>query len=89
MLASDLPALDIAAFSLFAVCWLSYALLANHVVTRRPSLLSTMRIFRTRWIERMSERDLHVSAPRRYEGDDPHHRLHLRLLQIHLVGVAL
>jgi len=61
MLASDLPALDIAAFSLFAVCWLSYALLANHVVTRRPSLLSTMRIFRTRWIERMSERDLHVS----------------------------
>lgn len=56
-----IPALDLAALGLFAVCWLAYALLANHVVTHRPSLVSEMRVYRHRWIARMSERENHTA----------------------------
>ncbi len=56
-----LPVLDLAATGLFAVCWLAYGLLANHAVSRRPSLVSEMRLFRQRWIERMSERENHTA----------------------------
>lgn len=55
-----LPALDIIAASVFLACWFGFVFLANLVHTRRPSLISTMRHFRQRWIERMSERDNHI-----------------------------
>jgi len=56
-----MPALDLAALALFLVCLFSYGLLANRVVTRRLSLVTAMRAFRYRWIERMGDRDLHVA----------------------------
>lgn len=61
MIGLALPTLDLAAFGLFLACLFSYGRLANRVVARRPSLVTSMRAFRYRWIERMSERDLHVA----------------------------
>lgn len=55
-----LPALDLIAAAVFLACWFGFVGLANFVDTRRSSLISAMRIFRQRWIERMSERDNHI-----------------------------
>ncbi len=59
-LLDTLHLLDIIAASVFLVCWVGFVFLANRVNTQRPSLISTMRHFRQRWIERMSERDNHI-----------------------------
>ena len=51
---------DIAAAVLFVTCWIGYGILAQNVTGKRTSLLSIMRRFRRRWIERMTERTNHI-----------------------------
>lgn len=59
-LLDTLKILDIAAGIVFLISWLGFVFLANRINTERPSLISTMRHFRQRWIERMTERDNHI-----------------------------
>ena len=56
----DVAPADIAAAVLFATCWIGYGILAQSVTGKRTSLLSIMRRFRRRWIERMTERTNHI-----------------------------
>ncbi|MCB1485066.1 MAG: DUF599 domain-containing protein [Hyphomicrobiaceae bacterium] len=60
MVPGNVPPLDIAAASLFLLCWVGYGLLAQSFIGKHTSLLSVMRVFRKRWIERMTERDNHI-----------------------------
>ena len=53
--------IDVAAFVAFLVCLPGYHLAAGYVDARRPSLMSLVRIFRHRWIQRMSERENHIA----------------------------
>lgn len=55
------PLMDTIAAGVFLFCWFGYGLLVKAVARRRPSMLSAIRTFRERWIERMCERDNHVS----------------------------
>lgn len=57
---TDVAPADIAAAVLFATCWIGYGILAQNVTGKRTSLLSIMRRFRRRWIERMTERTNHI-----------------------------
>ncbi|MEQ1717023.1 MAG: DUF599 domain-containing protein [Hyphomicrobium sp.] len=57
----NIPTLDVIAAAVFMFCWLVYGVLARSVTGKRPSLLSAMRHFRQRWIERMCERENHTA----------------------------
>jgi len=52
---------DTLAAGVFLLCWLGYGYLARAVAKRRPSMMSAVRTFRHRWIERMCERDNHIA----------------------------
>ena len=52
---------DYIAAAVFLICWLGYGFLARAVAKRRPSMMSAVRTFRHRWIERMCERDNHIA----------------------------
>lgn len=52
---------DFVAAFVFLVCWLGYGQLANFIATRRPSMITAVRTFRHRWIERICERDNHIA----------------------------
>lgn len=58
-----LPAnlLDIIAFAVFLACWFGHAWLVHRVDAERPHLMSAVRAFRRRWMERICERDTHVA----------------------------
>lgn len=45
----------------FLLCWLGFGQVVNWVALKRPSLMSAVRSFRQRWIERMAERDNHTA----------------------------
>lgn len=53
--------LDAIALALFLACWVGYAHIVQRVDERRPHLLSVVRSFRKRWIERLCERENHVA----------------------------
>ncbi len=52
---------DVFAAVVFLFCWLGYEQVANRVALTRPSLMSAVRSFRHRWIERMCEHDNHTA----------------------------
>jgi uncharacterized membrane protein len=52
---------DVIAASVFLLCWLGYGQVANWVALKRPSLVSAVRSFRQRWIERICERENHTA----------------------------
>ncbi len=52
---------DVIAVVVFLLCWLGFGPVANWVALKRPSLMSAVRLFRKRWIERMCERDNHTA----------------------------
>jgi uncharacterized membrane protein len=53
--------IDVLALVLFFGCWLGYGQVATWLARKRPSLMSSVRLFRKRWIERMCERDNHTA----------------------------
>ncbi|MGL4395687.1 MAG: DUF599 domain-containing protein [Hyphomicrobium sp.] len=55
------PLPDIMAGVTFLLCWFGYGLAATLRARRRPSLMSAVKVFRRRWIERMCERDNHTA----------------------------
>jgi uncharacterized membrane protein len=58
---TNAQALDVIAACVFLLCWLGYGRLARHIAKTRPSMMSAVRTFRHRWMERMCERDNHVA----------------------------
>jgi uncharacterized membrane protein len=57
----QMPAMDAIATTVFMLCWFGYGHAANLIAQRRPSMMATVRIFRQRWMERVSERDNHIA----------------------------
>lgn len=57
------PALsnDVVALLSFLVCWLGYGQVAKFLTRRRPSVITTINVFRERWMRRICERDNHVA----------------------------
>ena len=53
--------LDTVALAMFLACWLGYAHVVQRVDAKRSHLMSVVRAFRRRWIERLCERDNHVA----------------------------
>ncbi len=47
---SSAPVKDIIALALFLFCWLGYGQAAKYLLRSRPSLISTINIFRERWM---------------------------------------
>lgn len=60
MLPTFFPPADFAAAVLFLISWIGYGIIAQRVNGKRTSLMSVMRVFRMRWIERMTDRDNHI-----------------------------
>lgn len=58
---AGLRLLDVVALAIFFACWIGYAYYARWFARRRPSLVSTVKVFRQCWAERMAERELHIS----------------------------
>ncbi len=61
MIDFQMPLVDSIAAAAFALCWFGYGFIANLIAKRRPSMMATVRVFRQRWMERLSERDNHVA----------------------------
>ncbi len=53
--------LDTVALAMFLACWLGYANVVQRVDAKRSHLMSVVKAFRRRWIERLCERDNHVA----------------------------
>ncbi|HEX2840363.1 DUF599 domain-containing protein [Hyphomicrobium sp.] len=56
-----LPINDVVALACFLICWLGYGAIAKWQSTRRPSLISTVNIFRARWMRRICQRESHIA----------------------------
>ena len=56
-----LPLTDAIALACFLVCWLTYGVTAKWLGLRRPSLISSVNVFRARWMRRICERDSHIA----------------------------
>lgn len=56
-----LPLNDAIALACFLVCWLGYGAVARWLSTRRPSLISSVNVFRTRWMRRICQRESHIA----------------------------
>lgn len=56
-----LPLKDVIAFVCFLLCWQGYGVLATWLAKRRPSLISTVGVFRERWMRRICQRETHIS----------------------------
>jgi uncharacterized membrane protein len=52
---------DVAGVVAFLVCWPGYHLAARWFDTRKPSLMTLVKVFRHRWIARMAERQQHIA----------------------------
>lgn len=61
MTAVGIKMLDCIALATFFACWVGYSYYARWLARRRPNLVSAVRVFRRRWAERMSERELHIA----------------------------
>src|SRR6187200_8190 len=53
--------LDTVALAMFLACWLGYAHVVQRVDAKRSHLMSVVKAFRRRWIERLCERENHVA----------------------------
>jgi len=56
-----LPPNDAIALACFLVCWGGYGAMARWLSRRRPSLISSVNVFRGRWMRRICLRDSHVA----------------------------
>jgi uncharacterized membrane protein len=56
-----LPLNDAIALACFLVCWLGYGFIARWLATRRPSLISSVNVFRARWMRRICQRESHIA----------------------------
>jgi uncharacterized membrane protein len=56
-----LPLNDAIALACFLVCWLGYGVIAKWLSTRRPSLISSVNVFRARWMRRICQRESHIA----------------------------
>lgn len=61
MTLGTLPLTDALALGCFVACWFGYGLAASVLTRKRASLISTVGIFRERWMARVCERDNHVA----------------------------
>ena len=52
---------DAIALGCFMICWFGYSQMAKLLTQRRASLISTVKVFRERWMRRMCERDNHIA----------------------------
>jgi len=55
------PLNDAIALACFLVCWLGYGFIARWMATRRPSLISSVNVFRARWMRRICQRESHIA----------------------------
>lgn len=60
-MAHGIPLYDVIAFALFIVCWPGYHLAARRLDARHPSLMSLVKTFRHRWVERIGQRENPIS----------------------------
>ena len=58
---STLPLNDAIALACFLLCWLGYGAMATWLSTRRPSLISSVNVFRARWMRRICQRESHIA----------------------------
>jgi len=58
---SDFTVLDIAALVWFLVCWIGFGRYSQWRARSTPSLVTALRVFRGRWIERLCSREQHQS----------------------------
>jgi uncharacterized membrane protein len=49
------------ALACFLICWLGYGSMARWLATRRPSLISSVNVFRSRWMRRICQRESHIA----------------------------
>lgn len=56
-----LPLKDAIALACFLLCWLGYGAVARWLSQWRPSLISSVNVFRARWMRRICERDSHIA----------------------------
>jgi len=56
-----LPLYDAIALVCFLLCWLGYGVIAKWLSTRRPSLISSVNVFRARWMRRICQRESHIA----------------------------
>lgn len=56
-----LPLNDAIALAFFLVCWLGYGAVASWLAKRRPSLISSVNVFRSRWMRRICQRESHIA----------------------------
>lgn len=56
-----MPLEDAVALACFLVCFLGYGAVAKWLSQRRPSLISTVSVFRERWMRRICQRDTHIA----------------------------
>src|SRR5690349_12247425 len=56
-----LPLNDSIALACFLLCWLGYGAVATWLSTRRPSLISSVNVFRARWMRRICQRESHIA----------------------------
>jgi uncharacterized membrane protein len=56
-----LPLNDVIALACFLFCWLGYGAMAKWLSTRRPSLISSVNVFRARWMRRICQRESHIA----------------------------
>ena len=57
----SLPLTDAIALAFFLLCWFGYGAIARWLGRRRPSLISSVNVFRARWMRRVCERDSHIA----------------------------
>jgi len=57
----DVTLYDLIAISTFLLCWPGYRFAARRFDRKRPSLMSLVKTFRQRWIERISSRQSHIA----------------------------
>lgn len=55
------PLNDVIALACFLSCWLGYGAVATWLSTRRPSLISSVNVFRARWMRRICQRESHIA----------------------------
>src|SRR5689334_7988020 len=56
-----LPLIDAIALVGFLLCWFGYGVIARCLSKRRPSLISTVNVFRERWMRRVCHHDSHIA----------------------------
>lgn len=56
-----LPLYDAIALAFFLLSWLGYGAIARWLARRRPSLISSVNVFRARWMRRICQRESHIA----------------------------